>query len=185
MVDAKDNHGQYDSAAKQNVGQGRELSLKGCTLGQAKELANNVIRSFSQANNRLSLTVLAPVHGAAGLALLLGGRSSNLADLCQHTGGSDNTAASTLSDNGRGVGHVDTVTDANLLFTGGMLLGAGAGNIVFGDFLDRDGLASKLPLFAGQIHGLEDAEVCRDGVTRLEQNNIAGNNIGAKEVEFS
>ncbi len=183
VVDAKHNHGQHDGACKQNICERRQLSLKRRTLSQAKELADNVICSLCKANNGLSLAVLAPVHGAASLALLLGGRGGNLANLCRHASGSDDTASSALSDNSRGIGHVDTVTDADLLFTFGGLLGARAIDVVFGDLLDGDRLAGELTLFAGKVHGFEETQVCRDSVTRLEQNNIAGNNIGAEGGE--
>ncbi|KAI6773583.1 hypothetical protein HG531_000432 [Fusarium graminearum] len=163
LVDSKHNNGEDDGTAKENVGKGRELSLT---------------------DERLLLSIFLVVHGATGLACLLGGRSGNLADLGGHTSRSDNTTTTTLSDNGSSIGHVDTVTNTDLILRLDQLLSARSSNIVIGDLFDGDGFASELTFLAGKVHGFEETEIGRDSVAHLKKDDISGNDFGAVELSF-
>lgn len=178
-VNSKHNDGQQNGASKKDIGQSRQLSLKGRSNSEAQELANQVVDALGQANDRLSLAVLVPVHRTTSLALLLGRRGSNLADLGKHTSGGNNTTATALSDDGSGVGHIYPIADTDLVFRRGGLLGAVDHDAVLGDLLDGDGLARELALLAGEVHGLEHAQIRGDGVAHFQEDNVAGEDVGA------
>lgn len=182
MVDSKHDNSEEESTSKENVGESRQLPLERSSLSQTEELANNIVDTLRGTDDRLSLTILAVVHGAASLASLLGGRGGNLADLGLHTGSSDDTTTAALSDDGGGVGHVGAVTDSNLLLRLDELLGAGGGDVVAGGLLDGDGFTGELALLAGEVHGFEEAEIGGDGVAHLEEDDVTGDDFGAWEL---
>lgn len=166
FVHSKDDDSEEQSTRKEHIGQFGQFPLQGRTLGQTQELSDEVIGTLHETDNGLSLSVFLVVHGAAGLASLLGSRSRDLAHFCLHTSGDDNATPTALSDGGGTISDVNAITDAELLVVQ-----------MFYDLIDRDGLSGERLLISRQVHGFEEANVGRDSVTHFQDDNLSGDDF--------
>ena len=109
--------------------------------------------------------------------LLLGGgeRVGDLAHLGLHAGGGHDGGTAAVDHGGAHVAHVLTVAQRHVV-------GALGEHDGLGVLLDRDGLAGERGLLDLHRGALDDAAVRGDGVAGLEQDDVAGDQIGARQV---
>ena len=144
------------------------------------EVADDVHREDDHADGEHELGQdageLVELHLERGeLLLCLGEGRGDLAHLGVHAGAHHDGAAAAVHDGGAHIAHVLAVAKRHVVHALAELDGVGV-------LLDRDGLAGEGGLL--DLHGsaLEHAAVGGDGVARLEQHDVAGDELGACHV---
>ena len=170
LVRREHNNSANDSDAKDVQKQPRQLSLQRSSDSDTEEGTNDAHDDLEAEDDvgpesNLPLGVLVRVDPASRRRLAEG--SGDETDLSTHTRSENNTASATLGDDSRAESDVDAVTRTSVIVKGHL-----------GILPDRQRFTSEQGLVGLEVDGLDETHIGGDGVTHLELDDVAGDDLG-------
>jgi hypothetical protein len=172
LVGSQDDDGTNNSSSKEKDSQLGELALKRSTNVDAQEASSSIgegespsLHPATKVGVAISITL-----GLSTLGSLATESSSDLTNLSVHSSGKDNTASTTLSDSRGAIGNVEAITRASVVREGGVDLLA-----------NRQGLSREKCFVGLKVDGLNETNVCRNGVSGLELNQVSRHNLSSHD----